>query len=139
MKAGSLLIATTLLVACASQGEKAKHSTQDQAQAVRDFIAVRQLEELDSLSSGSNDRWTSIDDDFLIYKGRRGDYLVEFNRRCYELSDNTRIIADERWGLNAIHARSDTIRGCRIAKIYALTEAEVAELENIGDAVGSRN
>lgn len=139
MKAVSILIATTLLAACASQDEKAKRSTQDQAQAVRDFIVVRNLEELDSLSSRSNDRWTSIDDEFLIYKGRRGSYLIEFNRRCYELSDNTRVVADKRWDLNTIRARSDTFRGCRIARIFALTEVEVEELENIGDAVGSRN
>ena len=36
-------------------------------------------------------------------------------------------------------SRFDTIRGCRIGAIYALDEAEAAELENIGEAPGQRN
>ena len=139
MRLVALLIVSAALAACASQDDKAELSTQDTAQAVRDFIDVRELEELNKLDSSSGDKWTSIKDEFLIYEGRRETYLVEFYRRCYELSDNTRIVADKRWELNTIRARSDTIRGCRIEKIYALTEAEAAELENIGEAPGSRN
>lgn len=127
------------LAACATQDEQAEQSTQDTAQAVRDFIAVRGLEELPKLRSSGQDRWTSIKDEFLIYEGRREVYLVQFYRRCYELSDNTRIVPDQRWDGNVVHARSDTIRGCRIEKIYALTEAEAAELEQIGESPGSRN
>lgn len=127
------------LTACAAQEEQA--STQDATQAVRDFIEVRQLEELDSLRSGSNDSWQQIGDDerFILYEGRRDTYLVEFVRRCYELNDNTRITADKRWDASVIRARFDTLRGCRIAKIYALSEAELSELENIGDAPGENN
>jgi len=139
MKLVALLIASVAVAACASQDDKAEQSTQDTAQAVRDFIEVRKLEELKKLSTGSGDRWTSIKDEFLIYEGRRDTYLVAFYRHCYELSDNTRIVADKRWDSNNIHSGSDTIRGCRIDKIYALTEAEAAELENIGEAPGSRN
>ena len=139
MKLIALLIVSAALAACASQEDNAEPSTQDTAQAVRDFIEVRKLEELNKLNSSGGDKWTSIKDEFLIYEGRRETYLVEFYRRCYELSDNTRIVADKRWELNTIRARSDTIRGCRIEKIYALTEAEAAELENIGEAPGSRN
>ena len=53
--------------------------------------------------------------------------------------DNTRITPDKRWDSNKIRARFDTIRGCRIGSVYALTEAELAELESIGEAPGSRN
>ena len=109
------------------------------SQAVRDFIELRELEELDALRSGTNDSWKQLDDRFIVYSGRRETYLVEFTRRCHELNDNTRIVPDKRWDSNRVHARSDTIRGCRIAKIYGLTEAEVAEIENIGEAPGSRN
>ena len=131
-----VVIAAGGLAACAAQEEQP--STQDMTQAVRDFIEVRQLQELDSLHSGSNDSWQQLGDDerFILYEGRRETYLVEFVRRCYELNDNTRIMADKRWDSNLIRARFDTLRGCRIAKIYALSEAELAELENIGDAPG---
>jgi len=139
MKRITLLMAIATLAACATQDEQAEQSTQDTAQAVRDFIEVRGLEELPKLRSSGQDGWTSIEDEFLIYEGRREVYLVQFYRRCYELSDNTRIVADQRWDGNVVHARSDTIRGCRIEKIYALTEAEAAELEQIGETPGSRN
>jgi hypothetical protein len=133
------LLGLILLGACAGQDEKDDPSTQDIEQAVRDFIELRELEELDSLRSGNNDGWSLIDETFILYTGRRDTYLVEFARRCWELRDNTRIIPDKRWDSSNVRARFDTIRGCRIHRIYALTEAEVAELENIGEAPGSRN
>ena len=139
MKTTLLLLVVSILAACAAQDETKDKSTQDINQAVRDLIELRDLEELDSLRSGSNDGWKVLDDYFIVYRGRREEYLVEFNRRCYELRDNTRIVADKRWDANTVRARFDTIRGCRIDKIYALTEAEAAELRNIGEAPGSRN
>jgi len=133
------IAAAFFLAACASQDEQAEESTQDVTQAVRDFIELRELKELDALKSGTNDGWQQLDDRFILYSGRRETYLVEFSRRCYELNDNTRIIPDKRWDSNTVRAKFDTIRGCRIARIYRLDEAEVAELENIGEAPGSRN
>ena len=139
MKTIIFAFAVTLLAGCAGQEEQEAPSTQDITQAVKDFIAVRDLEELEALRSGNNDGWSEISDTFIIYKGRRDEYLVEFARRCHELRDNTRITPDKRWDNNRVRARFDTIRGCRIAKIYALDDAEVAEIRNIGEAPGSRN
>ncbi|MDJ0812457.1 MAG: DUF6491 family protein [Woeseiaceae bacterium] len=139
MKKLFTLLGIVVLAGCAGQDETDDPSTQDIGQAVRDFIELRELEELDALKSGTRDGWTQIDETFILYTGRRDTYLVEFARRCYELNDHTRITPDERWDANLVRARFDTIRGCRIAKIYALTEGEVAELENIGEAPGSRN
>jgi len=144
MRTSAIKMAATVgtalfLAACASQDKQAEESTQDVSQAVRDFIALRELQELDALKSGTTDGWQQLDDQFIVYNGRRETYLVEFTRRCYELNDNTRIVPDRRWDSNTIRARIDTIRGCRIAKIYGLTEAEVAEIKNIGEAPGSRN
>jgi len=135
----SLVVALGLLAACTGEDTKPAMSTQDVVQAVRGFVEVRELEELDLIATHSRDSWHSIDDYFLIYEGRRAKYLVDFGRRCHELSDNRRIVPDERWDSNKVRARFDTIRGCRIIKIYALTEAEAAELESIGEAPGSRN
>jgi len=139
LKKAAAMAAAFFLAACASQEEQAEESTQDMNQAVRDFIELRELEELDRLKSGTNDGWQQLDDRFIIYNGRRETYLVEFIRRCYELNDDTRITPDKRWDSNTVRARFDTIRGCLIARIYGLDEAEVAELENIGEAPGSRN
>lgn len=139
MKGITLVLVAALLAACATQDEAAEQSTQDMTQAVRDFIAVRDLQDVDKMSTSSNDSWDALDDRFLLYEGRRETHLVEFNRRCWELEDNSRIVADERWSGSYIRARFDTIRGCRIDRIYALAEHEAVELKSIGEAVGSRN
>ncbi|MCH8058852.1 MAG: hypothetical protein IIA11_00190 [Proteobacteria bacterium] len=130
---------SALLLACVAQDTQDKPATQDAEQAVRDFVAVRDLEELDKLRSSSNDSWQVIADEFIIYETRKAAYLVEFTRACYELEDRTRIVADIRRERNIIRSRFDTIRGCRIRKIFALTEAEAAELKQLGESPGSRN
>jgi hypothetical protein len=134
-----LILGAAIIAGCAGQDEKDDPSTQDIGQAIRDFIELRELEELDALRSGTNDGWSVLNETFILYSGRRDTYLVEFARRCWELRDHTRITPDQRYDSSVVRARFDTIRGCRIGKIYALTEAEVAELENIGEAPGSRN
>ncbi len=139
MKSTALLLACVLLTACASQDPAKEQSTQDATQAIRDFIAVRDLQNVDKISTSSSDSWTKLDQYFLLYEGRRDSYLVEFVRRCFELDDNSRIVPDERRSGSNIYARFDTIRGCRVQHLYELTEHEVAELESIGEAVGSRN
>ena len=125
----------TLLSACAAQEESI---TQDTEQAVRDFIAVRQLAETDKMRTTNNDHWEEIDQNFIIYSARRDVFLVEFARRCHEL-DEYPVVPDVRGSGNTVRARFDTIRGCRIARIFPLTEDEVAELTNIGESPGSRN
>ena len=132
--AGTLLLIS--LFACASQDGRPADEAE---QAIRDFIAVRNLEELDRMRSGDSDGWEKIADKFIIFRTRRDQYLVEFNRRCHELDDYSRIVADRRRDSGYIYARFETLRGCQIARIYGLTEAEEAELEQLGDAPGSRN
>ena len=127
--------AAMLLSGCATQ-EKAVE--QDEEQAVRDYILVRGLEEVDRIRSSDRDSWEELDEYFIIYDARRGAYLVEFNRACYELNDS-RVTPDLRREANTIRARSDTIRGCQVDNIFALTEADVAELKSLGETPGSRN
>jgi Family of unknown function (DUF6491) len=120
-----------LLAACAS------NSTVDK-QAVTDFISARNLEQVPYISSDTSDGWKKLNDYYLLYHTRRGEFLVEFGSRCWDLSTN-RVAPDTRWDSTRIEARFDTIRGCRIANIYALTDAEAEELRNLGEAPGSRN
>lgn len=135
MKKPSLVILlATALTACAAQEDAV---TQDIEQAVRDFIAVRELAETDKIRTANTDSWDEIDQNFLIYKKRNETFLVEFARRCYELNQYP-VVPDERRG-NEIRARFDTIRGCRVNKVFPLTEGELAELEAIGESPGSRN
>ncbi len=127
--------AAMLVSGCATQ-ERAV--TQDEEQAIRDYILVRGLEEVDRMRSSNSDSWDELDEYFIIYDTRRNAYLVEFNRACYELNEN-RVTPDLRREAKTIRARSDTIRGCLVDKIFALTEADVAELKSLGETPGSRN
>ena len=130
------LLAAALLVACAGQRSE---EIADKNQAIEDFIDLRELESVTKIRTDNSDGWELVTSTYLIYKTRRADFLMEFGRPCWELYDNTRIVADERYDPNVIRAKFDTLRGCRIAAIYALNEADVAEVRNIGDPPGATN
>lgn len=134
-----LMTAATLLAACAGQDTERQQATDEAVQAVQDFIAVRGLQEVAKMPSANSDSWESIENHFLIYEGRRDTFLIEFSRPCHELDDNTRIVADQRREAGTVRARFDTLRGCRIHKLYALTADEAEELRNLGEAPGERN
>jgi hypothetical protein len=126
---------TMVLIACAGQPSEESLARD---QAVRDFVEVRDLVEADRARVSDRDGWTEITARYIIYRSRNA-YLFEFYQPCYALRDNTRIVADVRAEPNLIRARFDTLRGCRIDRIYPLTEAEAAELKAIGEAPGERN
>ena len=135
MKRLMLFCAPLMLAACATQDEQI---TQDVEQAVRDFIDVGQLHEVDEIRTGTRDRWEKIDQNFILYTTNNQIYLVEFVKRCWEL-DELPVVPDVRQSTSRIRARFDTIRGCRIARLFALNEGQTAELKNIGESPGSRN
>ena len=129
-------LAALLAAGCATQPSP---EAEAQTQAVRDFIAVRNLPETNRIRTADRDGWTEINISYVLYETRRETYLFAFARPCYELRDNTRIVPDVRSEPSLIRARFDTLRGCRIDTIYALTEAEAAELREIGETPGERN
>ena len=133
MRTTMLLVLAMLLAACATQTGPGPDR-----EAVQDFVAVRGLEAVNEIRTDTSNSWEELNNYYLIYKARRAEYLVEFTRKCWELDDQ-RIIADKRWDARTIRARFDTIRGCRIGKIYGLTEGEAIELRELGETPGSRN
>ena len=62
----------------------------------------------------------------------------EFQRDCWELrrNDFTPEMVDVRDNQNVLRARFDTIRGCRIGKMYEITAEQRVELTALGDAPG---
>lgn len=136
MRVTALCMAVISLTACAGQESR---EVNEEEQAVRDFIEVRELAEVNQIRVRDSAGWDKITGKFIIYNTRRESFLFVFARNCHELDDYTNIVADVRHSPNVINARFDTLRGCRIDKIYALTEAEVAELQQIGEGPGSRN
>lgn len=129
------LLATALLCGCAAQDQAA---TQDTEQAVRDYIEIQGLTETDSMRTSNNDHWDEIDQNFILYVASKETYLIEFDRECRELNQYP-VVPDVRHGGNTVRARFDTIRGCRIARMFHLAEGEIAELSSIGESPGSRN
>jgi len=131
MKGIMLCAMAAALLACAPQ------TTERDERGVADYVAVSELEETDRIRTDARDRWELISDRFLLYKTRRQDYLVEFRRICHEIRDH-RVIPDVRRDHSFIRARWDTLGGCQIDRIYALTEGQSAELADLGEAPGDR-
>ena len=127
-----MLLAAMVLAACATARPEIDK------EAIDDFVSVRGLEEVDSIRTDTSDGYYELNNYYVIYQTRRGDYLFQFARRCWEL-DERRVTPDQRWDRNTIRARFETLRGCRINKIYGLTETDSEELKQLGDAPGSQN
>ena len=125
-----------LLAACGATGEVTQET-----EAVRDFIAAADLQEVKSIRAGRQAGHTYLSDYFVTVKGDRGYYLAEFKRRCSELkrTDFTPAMVDHRRDANQLHAKFDTIRGCYIDKLYELTPDQAQELKNLGDCAGRRD
>ena len=120
--------AVLLLTSCVAQ----QQTGSGVEQAIRDYIEVRQLAELEFLRSSNRDHWTELNEKFIIYKGYDEEYLLEFSRNCYELNEHP-VVADVRREPNRVRARFDTLRGCRIEKIFAVNANDVAELTALGE------
>jgi hypothetical protein len=120
-----------LITACA-----ATDSRQDEA--LRDFISVEALQEEDQIRTSTRDEREILNENFIIYKARTQDYLVEFKAGCYDLV-NDNIVADVRFDANLIRSNFDTINGCGIAQIYPLDERQSAELTELAEVTKQRN
>lgn len=134
MRAAYLVGALLLINACSSTPKVVVET-----QTVRDYVEVGELEDVKHIRVYNNDSWSYLTEDFVIYKGRADNYLLEFRRRCPELNDNTMIAGDHRYDHNRLRVNEDTLRGCRIGKIYPLTEAQTTELRNLGKGPGEGN
>lgn len=108
-------------------------------QTIRDYVEVGELEEVQHIRVYRNDAWAPLSDNYVIYTARTTDYLIEFSRRCRELQDNSMIVGDRRYDHNRLRVNEDTLRGCRIGKIYPLTEGQAKELRSLGKGLGGGN
>lgn len=132
MKITATLTSALLLSACVTA-----YNPQE-IEAVRDYIAANDLEEVDQIRFYSQMSYTYLNDYFVTIPTRRGDYLAEFVSECRELrrQDFTPDMVDIRRDSNVLRARFDTIRGCRIGTFYEITEEQRNELRELGDAPG---
>ena len=126
MKYAALISLVVLLGGCVDMPE-----VNEVDQAISDFVIVGELESLDSIRLRERDSWYRITDYFVMYKTRDGEYLFEFARPCRELRDPSRVTPDARHD-NRIRAGFDTLRGCRIHRIYGLDEGQAEEVRRLG-------
>jgi hypothetical protein len=124
-----------LIIVCALLGACAAQPQQDQSDAVKDFIEVNELTEVSVIRTMKQYEYDRLSDGYVIVEANRKFYLVQLFGRCREISD-TEVSPDFRRDSKALRAGEDTIRGCRIQKIYPIEDVQAQELENIGEAPG---
>jgi hypothetical protein len=134
MRSAYLLLPLVILLACTTT-TKPRGDTQ----AVRDYIEVGELEDVEHIRTFSRDSMEYVSDYYILYKARTSEYLIEFKRVCREFRENRTVAPDRRYDYNRLRTNEDTIRGCRIGKIYPLTRAQADELRNLGYAPGAGN
>lgn len=132
MKPTLAVILLVLASACSTMYDE------QEIEATRDFISANDLTEVDDIRLYEQLNYRVINDYFVTVETRRGDYLVEFSRRCRALTQREfqPHMVDVRHDSSRIRARFDTIRGCIIGKIYEVTEEQREELRQLGDAPG---
>jgi len=114
-----------LLFGCAAQTEATA------TDAIDDFIVVSELEALESVRHRGQFNHKIITEEYVVLTSRKDYYLVRFRRRCRELNENY-VVPDIRYDRNKLRAGIDTIRGCRIDRLFAIDEAQAQELEILG-------
>jgi hypothetical protein len=134
MRTAVIVAWLALVAACAGTPEMPAD-----VQAVRDYVEVSELGETDRIRTHGSDAWSPATHYFALYKSRDGWYLLEFTRNCRELTDNTRVTADRRYDHNVMRRGIDTLRGCRIDRMYSLTDAQAGEIEALVQASDSGN
>ncbi len=128
--AGIFALAT--LGACASIDTPPNTRVDD---GVKDFIGVEELAEVDAIRRRTDLRLQDLSDYYVIAKDRRESYLISFRSRYRDIPDRD-VTPDYRHEGNTIRAKFDTLRGCKISAIYALSEAQADELIGLGDSAG---
>jgi hypothetical protein len=126
MKSFIAIMLFALLVACAAQRESGVD------EAISDFVVLSELEEMGSIRTRDQFGTSELTERYAILKTRKDVYLVEFQRCPPQFNDD--VIPDIRYDKNTLRPRTDTIRGCRIKKIFAIDEAGAEELELLAEA-----
>ena len=145
MKTLPLAVAALALAACATPYDP------QEIEAVRDYVVAAELPEVKRIRLDRSESYTYLNDLYVIMPTRRQDYLVELSRNCPELREaNFGLergpfdpvtglpsgMVDQRTDSKVLRSRFDTIRGCRIATFYEISDEQFKELKNLGDAPG---
>ena len=131
MKKHAHVLAAMFLGACAANEEE------EGPDAIDDFIAVSELEEVTVIRSYDRFDRIGLNSRYVILTTNKEQYLLAYYGRCTEIPGMTKT-PDVRRDAHAIYAKSDTFHGCRIKAIYPISEAQKRELVEMGRAPGGR-
>lgn len=119
-----VLVIAALLAGCGSTPAVAPA-----VEALRDFIAVSGFETADYVRVTRRFNYSYLNDYFVSAKDGSRHYLIEFRSRCFNL--RRQIVSpsmyDQRRDAGYLRESWDTIRGCRIDKIYPVPQAAFEE------------
>ncbi len=130
MKRLMLALMFTALAGCAA------HTGPTVDDAIEDFVAVSEPEEMDRIRTRDQYGISDLTERYVILRTRKDVYLVQF-QRCPPKFNNDDVTPDIRFDTNVLRSRFDTIRGCRIKKIFAIDEAGAEELKMLAEAPGA--
>lgn len=134
MKILTIICAALSIGACAATEENTEDTEPD---AVKDFIAVNELEEVGSIRTFHRLEQTVLNDYYVVITVRKDNYLLAYTSLCRRFQ-YSRKKPDTRRDSRALYAKSDTYRGCRIGALYPVSDAQADELREIGLAPGER-
>lgn len=126
MRQITIRLAATFVAAVLSGCAAQPASTENDV--VSDFIVVAELEALDVVRFRDQFSTRPLVDRYALLQARGDHYLVRFRYRCHELYEN-RFPPDIRHDRSALRAGIDTIRGCRIDRIFSVDESQAEELK----------
>lgn len=133
------VIAVSAMGACASEPTEPPAVLTDDDQVIRDFIVVRELEEVARIRGAQRRSFKKVTPSYIIYKPTRGEFLVEFDRPCYEIWTNKYLSANDTFLHSTLRAKYDRLRGCRIDRIFVLADSDLRDLEQLGVGAGTQN
>lgn len=110
-----------------------------ESDAIADFILVSELEEREAIRTLNDFNYEFLTERYFIVKAGRDQYLGQFRRPCREFNQSNNVPMDVRYERNTLRSRFDTIRGCRISKMFALDKTQAEELRYIGMAPGEES
>jgi hypothetical protein len=106
-----------------------------EVEAVRDLIRLEQPDQVDQIRVLNQLHYQYVNDHYVSVTQGSRHYLVEFTSRCRALrrGEYTPAMVDTRRDAKHISARWDTIRGCPIDRIYAVSAGQLLEIKQMHD------
>jgi len=125
-----LIAAAVLLTGCGTV------VVTEEVRAVRDFVAVSDLERADNIRHYYRQlHYTYVNDYFLAVAVGSRHYLVEFGSSCQALRNKNFVpsMVDHVKTPSYLN-KGDTIRGCPVKSIYTATADQLEEIKALSEA-----